>query len=253
VCGRAALPLSASERERSTLTITAANGEREQSLRNSATPILAAHRAPMAENTPPAKKRRPRAELMIESGVEVLAVHGVETQISSVSYAKVFEHLERTRKIRVNYGSVHERIWNSGAGDKLAVNEFTQVFAQADLTTKSGAQQATQETAHVLMAEYIRTTADKDERGAWLETVTALKSGPTGSLITQAARDGALASYEHQTNIYREGPWEALKMVSATPNELVPADVNVEDILAAISIAIADGLELRRHLTAEYI
>lgn len=225
----------------------------------------------MAENTPPAKKRRPRAELkelMIEGGVEVLAVHGVETQISSVSYAKVFEHLERTRKIRVTYGSVHERIWNSlqeyqlavieragvwksGAGDKLAVNEFTQALAQADLTTKSGAQQAIQETARVLAAEYIRTAADTDNWGAWLETVTALKSGPTGSLITQAARDGALASYEHQTNIYREGPWEALKMVSATPNELVPADVNVEDILAAISIAIADGLELRRHLTDE--
>jgi hypothetical protein len=35
------------------------------------------------------------------------------------------------------------------------------------------------------------------------------------------------------------------------PNELVPDDANVEDILAAISIAIADGLELRRHLTDE--
>jgi hypothetical protein len=225
----------------------------------------------MAEDTPAQKKRRPRAELkelMIEGGVEVLAEHGVQTQISSVSYAKVFEHLERSQDIRVTYGSVHERIWNSLQEYQLAVIERAGVWksearddvrlaqsgemlANADLSTTAGAQRATRETARILAAGYLRTAAETDNWGQWLETVTALKSGPTGSPITEAARDGAVASYEHQTDIYRQGRWEALKMASATPNELVPDDTNVEDILAAISIAITDGIELRRYLTDE--
>lgn len=133
--------------------------------------------AGMADDSPAKKKRRPRAELeelMLQGGVEVLQELGVETQLSSVSYAKVFEHLERTQGVRVTYGSVHERIWNSLQEYQLSVIERAGVWDQAD--DRSG--------------DY--SWAD------WLQTMVALSSG-TDDTVAEAARSGARATYAART------------------------------------------------------
>lgn len=163
----------------------------------------------MAEDFPTKKKRRPRAELkeiMIQGGVEVLQELGVETQLSSVSYAKVFEHVERTQGVRITYGSVHERIWNSLQEYQLSVIERAGVWDQTDASD------------------------DGYAWSDWLQTMVALSSPGADETVADAARTGAGATYAARTAGF--------------------ADAASSDF-AALSIAIADGLQLRSFLTGE--
>ena len=172
----------------------------------------------MADDFPMKKKRRPRAELkemMIQGGVEVLKELGVETQLSSVSYAKVFEHVERTQGVRITYGSVHERIWNSLQEYQLAVIERAGVWDH--------------------------TNAEGDYRWAdWLQTMVALSSGGADETVTEAAKSGARATYATRTEEFA---------VADEPQDLALDGADADELLAALSIAVSDGLELRAFLT----
>ena len=173
----------------------------------------------MAEDFPVKKKRRPRAELeelMLQGGVEVLQELGVETQLSSVSYAKVFEHVERTQGVRITYGSVHERIWNSLQEYQLAVIERAGVWDQAD--------------------------ADGHRWADWLQTMVALSSSGADETVADAARAGARATYAARTAGFEPG--------DASPEALLPAGADPADLEAVLAIAVTDGLQLRSFLTA---
>jgi len=135
----------------------------------------------MAEDLPTKKKRRPRAELqelMLQGGVEVLRGLGVETQLSSVSYAKVFEHVERTQGVRITYGSVHERIWNSLQEYQLAVIERAGAWTQIEGDDRSWTD--------------------------WLQTMVALSSDSTDNVVADATRDRARAVYAERTEARAE-------------------------------------------------
>lgn len=173
----------------------------------------------MVDDFPAKKKRRSRAELeelMIEGGAEVLRELGVETQLSSVSYAKVFEHLERTRGVRVTYGSVHERIWNSLQEYQLSVIERAGVWDHA---------------------------ATKGEGWVdWLQTMVALSSGEDGDTVGAAARTGAEATYRARTEDHTP-PQSA--------EASAPPAADREAVAATLAIALADGLQLRAFLTGD--
>jgi hypothetical protein len=174
----------------------------------------------MADDFPTKKKRRPRAELkemMIQGGVEVLQELGVETQLSSVSYAKVFEHIERTQGVRITYGSVHERIWNSLQEYQLSVIERAGVW---DQNAEEG---------------------EVDEWADWLQTMVALSSSGTDETVAEAATSGARASYAARD--------EAFTAPEASPTALLPAGADHDALLATLAVAVADGLELRAYLT----
>lgn len=171
----------------------------------------------MTQDFPTKKRRRPRAELeelMIQGGVEVLQEHGVETQFSSVSYAKVFEHVERTKGVRITYGSVHERIWNSLQEYQLAVIERAGLWDQG--------------------------SEDGDHGwGDWLQTTVALSSAGDPA-VAEAAAAGARATYRART-VPATGPAADLMPDGADPDA-------VADVLA---VAVADGLRLRSFLTGD--
>ena len=174
----------------------------------------------MAEDFPAKKKRRPRAELkelMIQGGVEVLQEQGVETQLSSVSYAKVFEHLERTQGVRITYGSVHERIWNSLPDYQLSVIERAGVWDETDPND------------------------DGYSWVDWLQTLVSLSSGGADEAVADAARSGARNTYAARTDGFEPG--------DETQPLPLPADLYPQQVLAALSIAISDGLQLRSFLT----
>ena len=64
----------------------------------------------------PTVRRRSRAQLrklVLAAGVETLLEARLDLRPESLSYASVFEHLERSREVRVYRSSVHRRIWNS--------------------------------------------------------------------------------------------------------------------------------------------
>ncbi|MEZ5246420.1 MAG: hypothetical protein R2707_15065 [Acidimicrobiales bacterium] len=174
----------------------------------------------MVEDFPTKKKRRPRAELkelMIQGGVEVLQEFGVETQLSSVSYAKVFEHVERTHGVRITYGSVHERIWNSLQEYQLSVIERAGVWDQDGASADGG--------------DY--------DWADWLQTMVALSSASDES-VAEAATNGARATYATRT-----------ATSSAPADELMPADDDVDDVAEILAVAVADGLQLRSFLTGD--
>jgi hypothetical protein len=173
----------------------------------------------MADDFPAEKKtRRSRAELkelMIEGGTEVLRELGVETQLSSVSYAKVFEHLQRTRGVRVTYGSVHERIWNSLQEYQLSVIERAGVWDHAAITDAGWVD--------------------------WLQTMVALSSGEADNTVGDAARAGAQSTYRTRTDAH--SPPEG--------DSTAPAGADLDDLAATLAVAMVDGLQLRTFLTGD--
>lgn len=130
---------------------------------------------------------------MLEGGVEVLAHTGIEAQISSVTYVRVFEHIERTTGIKVTYGSVHERIWDSVAHFQLAVIERAGVFDRADPAETDAADGA-------------------DDWSEWLTGAVALVSGPADDAVTEAARAAVGRAYPAPTST--DDPREVLSVLA---------------------------------------
>ena len=61
-------------------------------------------------------KRRKRADLknlVLEAGYDLAVTQGLGAGLETITYASVFEYLERSTGVRVTRGSVHERIWDS--------------------------------------------------------------------------------------------------------------------------------------------
>ena len=54
-------------------------------------------------------------DLVVEGGLDVLERDGLSLGARTLSYARVFDHLERNHGIKVSRASVHERIWASHA------------------------------------------------------------------------------------------------------------------------------------------
>lgn len=204
---------------------------------------------------------------MIQGGIEVLAEHGVEMQISSVSYAKVFEHLERTKGVRVTYGSVHERIWdslqdyqlsvieraglwNSAASDLLPSAYAMEAFDRANQAEPADRPQAVQEVFRRFALDYMHTAEADDAWSAWLKTVVSMSTQPEGTLVRDAAREGARASYANQEALVRENMTAGIGL-GYEPSAVFPENADVAAILARISIALAEGLDLRTTLTED--
>ncbi|MEM7140330.1 MAG: hypothetical protein AAF548_04795 [Actinomycetota bacterium] len=219
---------------------------------------------------PPKRKRRPRAELkelMIEGGVEVLAADGIEMQISSVSYAKVFDHLEKTRGVRVTYGSVHERIWDSlqeyqlsvieraGLWDSSSSDQLPSAYVMegvAELEGKTGDDRtvAFREVFRRFALDYIPSTETEDAWSQWLKTIVSMSTQPEGSVVRDAARTGAVASYESLMEMGRPAVEGAISLGFEAGDTVAALDDPI-DVLVRTSIALAEGLDLRTALTEE--
>ncbi len=148
---------------------------------------------------------------MIQGGVEVLHELGVETQLSSVSYAKVFAHVEKTQGVRVTYGSVHERIWDSLQEYQLAVIRRAGVWDDPD--------------------------TDATHWADWLRSMVALSSAGADDTVREATLDAAVATYADRG--------ARLQPSEADPSGLVPDAPGADELLAVLSVAIVDGLRLR--------
>jgi hypothetical protein len=168
----------------------------------------------MEEPTATESRRRSRAdlkELMLDAGVVVLDELGVEVQISSVGYARVFEHLERTAAVKVTYGSVHERIWDSVQDYQLDVIERAALWdTPAD---------------------------DTDDWTSWLRTAVAFTSQPDGPVV-DAAINGNQERYARLDRLAEDA------LDPGIPDEGRAAT-------ARLSTAIREGLNLRQALTGE--
>ena len=119
--------------------------------------------------------------------------------------------LERTEGIKVTYGSVHERIWDSLQDYQLAVIERSGLWASS--------------------------SDDDDDWTSWLRTAVAFTSQPDGP-VSDAAITGARERYDRME-----------KLVGEKADPELSAEGRAA--LARLSIAIRDGLNLRRAVTGE--
>lgn len=204
---------------------------------------------------------------MLQAGVEVLAEHGIEMQISSVSYARVFEHLERTKGVRITYGSVHERIWDSLQEYQLSVIERAGLWdsstsarlpsawvLEAMEAVETAAPADRSHAVQEVWRRFSQTDAGSgehaDDWSRYLKTVVTMSTQPRDTVVRDAAVEGARTSYAHLESLLRENMTAGLAL-GHEAGAAFPADADVEAILARVSIAIAEGLELRKTLTEE--
>lgn len=99
---------------------------------------------------------------MLNAGVEVYTELEASIGGERVNYANVFRHLEETTGVRVTYGSVHERIWDSQRDFQIDVlrraaaqlvehstagaeSAAAEIIASSDLSTSDGKRIATRE------------------------------------------------------------------------------------------------------------
>lgn len=66
----------------------------------------------MAER-PSRRSRDQTKKLVLDAAVDLVRIEGLGAEPTTVSYQKVFDHLEKTTGVRVTRASVHERIWAS--------------------------------------------------------------------------------------------------------------------------------------------
>lgn len=68
--------------------------------------------APMNDPTP-RRTREETRQLVLDAAVDLVRKDGLGAEPTTITYQKVFDHLQQTTGIRVTRASVHERIWEN--------------------------------------------------------------------------------------------------------------------------------------------
>ena len=206
-------------------------------------------------------------ELVLAAGFEVLLQEGLHIGVDHISYAKVFEHLEATKGIRVTRGSVHERIWANQRDFQLeiahrAVNwDFETltiatieavgaVIASADVSTHAGRQ--------IAMREAVRVSTQATLANPDAENLRSLWQGITGGFTDSMAQADDLSSIAESIRLSYEGisdDFVALQgqVVEALGwklrDDLEIGGAELRRLIASIATGLADGLGFRERFT----
>ncbi|MEZ5247382.1 MAG: hypothetical protein R2707_20005 [Acidimicrobiales bacterium] len=62
---------------------------------------------------PKRRTRNETRELVVGAALELVREHGLGVEPTSITYQRVFDHLEATTGVRITRASVHERLWAS--------------------------------------------------------------------------------------------------------------------------------------------
>ena len=63
--------------------------------------------------TPARRTRDETRRLVLEAAVDLVRRDGLGAEPTTITYQKVFDHLEETKGVRITRASVHERIWEN--------------------------------------------------------------------------------------------------------------------------------------------
>lgn len=179
----------------------------------------------MAEAAPtPRRSRDELKSLVVDAAYDLLETRGVRLEPSSITYQRVFEHLERTAGVTTTRGSVHERIWPSqaafqrdclgraietqGRADEGATDRVVaEVLARVDLSTLAGRQHALRElTRYGVAAEEQQSWASLEARfvacvAAVVSTLPADERAHYDDLV-DLARENQLARFERNVETF---------------------------------------------------
>ncbi len=167
----------------------------------------------------PRTTRRTRAELeqlLLAAGRELLVRDGITLGLDSITFKRVFDHLEASRGIRVTYASVIERIWRDQSAFHIGVvlSVLDQTFSddpffdeslQRMVTVATNADRSTPEGRWNALFEVCRVGADDNLMllqndvwwPLWLNVWTWLATTaetPTTAVLAEALRKNYTAS-----------------------------------------------------------
>ncbi len=218
--------------------------------------------------SPPVKTRRSRAELrelVLDAAVDLIYQDGLELRPSAISYSKVFAHLEATRGVRVTRASVHERIWSSQAEfqdevlqravkwdstttrDMLreTVNDFVR---SSRLEDPSVAEDALREIVRGIGPAFMTSSEYQDQWSSWMATALASATQKENTALREWAELAVSETYDEQTSLFRDVAGQIFQHARRETDESAIGREDLLGLLAMVSIALADGIELRRRL-----
>jgi hypothetical protein len=218
-------------------------------------------------------RRRPRSELrelILQAGYEVLLAEGLGLGTEGLTYKRVFEHLDRTRGIRVTRGSVHERIWDSQREFQLDVlaraarwdstfsmartaDAIADVLAGVDLATTDARFQALKEAVRIGARVNLEASESDNLWEIWEGVAAIISIQRELDYGVDRVRNEIAASYEETTEMliaFFDTMIETLGL-AVRPSLGLTHDDAVRKF-AMISNALSQGSSLRRRHEAEY-
>ncbi len=213
-----------------------------------------------------AAKRRKRADLkhlVLTAGLEVLERDGVGIGAEDLTYAKVFDYLERTAGVRITRGSVHERIWDSQREFQLevlatvvewdfisSIDETRALIeaatAETDLSTHSAREDAMRSLLRTAPMQNLQRNESAKKWALWHGTISSVLSqsydDESVAILRQAATTSYRKLFEAWTQLYFDAAHTLGYRVRQVPG------LNEEQLMrkwSSMILAMADGFAIR--------
>lgn len=213
--------------------------------------------------TPKRRKRADLKQLVLDAGVEVLERDGLGFGSEDLTYAKVFEHLERTRGVRVTRASVHERIWDSQRDFQLDVlatvaewdfsasigqtrGTLSAALAGTDLSTHAARASVLRAVLQATVLDNLEASESIDKWSLWQATVSSILANPIDDESFSVVRAAAVRSYTNLLTAYLAVYSEAVELIGLQWREFPGlSEDEVRQKWTSAAIAIADGFAIR--------
>jgi hypothetical protein len=210
--------------------------------------------------TPAARRTREETrELVVEAALDLVRQHGLGVEPTTISYQRVFDHLAKTKGVRVTRASVHERIWDSQ--EDFQEDVLLRVSRLA--SGVSGAAEAAAETlasSHfehplALMRELGRTAPDAVLKIAaadplfysWVGfTLSLAKDSSTSDERRETLADASSREYSGTENSGAELVQSLAEVLGVRPRrDLFGRGEDAFLLIARLGLALAEGVTVR--------
>lgn len=204
----------------------------------------------------PRRTREETRQLVLEAAVDLVRKDGLGAEPTTITYQKVFDHLQRTTGIRVTRASVHERIWENQREFQfdviLAANEtetgvdHAQRAAPLALEDTRGQHpwDRLSELTRLLVAAGTEPLLEDDLYYSWTGITLALSRDRT---LSSSHRDAAALAVRNEFEDVIEELQGIIKAVASEiglrPREnLFTGDIDPWRFMAQIANAVSEGV-----------
>jgi hypothetical protein len=210
------------------------------------------------------RRRQDMAQLILNTGVEMLIARGLDGGCDHVGMSDVLAEVERTTGERITNASVYGRMWDTQAdfhrellltaaeyypaGEEQATQEEARaVLAHADLGTMAGRTAALVEISRTAGAAHLKTLSESRPWQTWLAIWAITVSTPT--LDDDNVRGPAIARrHHHAVNDFADVLDEVLDKVGYT----VKAGLTLTQLASSI-YALSEGFALHDRFAPEHV
>jgi len=219
----------------------------------------------MTDHPTSRRSRSELRELVMDAAIDLIRREGLGAVSTTLTYQRVFDHLEETRGIRVTRASVHERIWNSQEEFRTAALIEARPWATSAEVTVEPALAVFAETEGMdplnrmremtrIAASVTQLSADEDPLYySWVGMTMAMAKDPAADPTERATLEQAVAeSYAEIT----ASVMDVLRVLSVAIGVRPRADLfhSAEDgwrLLVKLGTALSEGSTVRTRFDPE--